>query len=101
MAKETIVPPNDPFLVFRELKSSQVWPLICDYCKSGMITVSQTSAEESALIQILALVRNAYRLPGGESDTYGLKGSDYERLHRQFLRHKCHWDSARQDYVRA
>jgi len=94
--KTPIVPPDDPYPACRKLVASPIWPSACECGRPGVSCNSQGFA----LTQILILVRDAYLPEGNNWVMEDEEGSNYDKYHRGFLALRCHWDSAKQRYVR-
>ena len=90
LRKTELRPPDDPFPVYKKLIASPAW-------RATRVDAPSFEDENRALQEILALVGTAYR-PAAAPDS--VSRPDYDRSHREFLALGCHWDQARQMYVR-
>jgi hypothetical protein len=93
MRSTPLVPPDDPFLVYRDLVARSDWPLVRGYSFDGG-SRRFWALEVHAKRQILMLVSSAYVPSTGDGITH------FEECHREYLALGCHWDPSRQLYVR-
>lgn len=79
-------PPDDPFLAYQSLVQSSQW--------------SASKADDSALRDVLMLVRSVYRPKEFRNLRQRVNTSDDGRYHAEFLTSHAHWDEQSQTYVR-
>ncbi|MEX2244501.1 MAG: hypothetical protein WD716_11720 [Fimbriimonadaceae bacterium] len=96
-----LTPPNDPFPVFLKVLQSSYWPFKGTKVDDAAFHVESYEDSAIPLIEILNLVRTAYR-PVGQRDSYERfpNGLSYQQLHSEFLLSGARWDDQRQLYVR-